>query len=136
MPFSTISSTKPGHITPVSAFAAGNAGPSRSGHQDSRIRCASYLSIAIGGVMTVTDGTLGRGAADPVSDAEDFATMAKSAGRPRKTPIRAASVLYMLTPQTRMSPFDVNMAVDAGYKFITCYDGVAIPDVSGIVQDA
>ncbi len=80
--------------------------------------------------MTTTDGALG------ASDAEEYSTRTKSAGRARKKPLRAPSVLYMLTPQQRMSPFDVNMAVDAGYKFITCYDGVEIPDVSGLVQDA
>ncbi len=84
----------------------------------------------------MSEGVVGRGASDPTLDAEDFSTKTKGVAKPRKKAIRAASVLYMLTPQLRMSPFDVNMAVDAGYKFITSYDGVAIPDVSGLVQDA
>jgi len=45
-------------------------------------------------------------------------------------------VLYMLSPQKFMSPFDCNMALDAGYKTVLPYDGVTVDDVYGLVQDA
>ncbi|WP_280643019.1 NAD(P)-dependent methylenetetrahydromethanopterin dehydrogenase [Methylocapsa acidiphila] len=35
-----------------------------------------------------------------------------------------------------MSPFDVNMALDAGYDSITPYSGVTLEDVTPLVQDA
>lgn len=45
-------------------------------------------------------------------------------------------VLYMLSPQKFMSPFDCNMAVDSGYKVVLPYDGVTVSDVGALVQDA
>lgn len=45
-------------------------------------------------------------------------------------------ILYMLSPQKFMSPFDCNMAVDSGYKVVLPYDGVAVGDVGALVQDA
>lgn len=35
-----------------------------------------------------------------------------------------------------MSPFDVNMALDAGYDSVTAYTDVALADVGNLVQDA
>ncbi|MET0482462.1 MAG: NAD(P)-dependent methylenetetrahydromethanopterin dehydrogenase [Aestuariivirgaceae bacterium] len=46
------------------------------------------------------------------------------------------SILHMITPLKLMSPFDVNMATDAGYDMIATYTGVEIKDVQGLVQDA
>jgi methylene-tetrahydromethanopterin dehydrogenase len=45
-------------------------------------------------------------------------------------------VLHMLTPLKHMSPFDVNMALDAGFDATLTYTGVALEEVSGLVQDA
>jgi len=42
----------------------------------------------------------------------------------------------MLTPQKHMSPFDVNMAADAGYKVIVPYINTGLDEVTGLVQDA
>jgi methylene-tetrahydromethanopterin dehydrogenase len=48
----------------------------------------------------------------------------------------AAPILHMLSPQKHMSPFDVNMAADAGYKVIVPYINVTLEEVTGLVQDA
>jgi methylene-tetrahydromethanopterin dehydrogenase len=48
----------------------------------------------------------------------------------------ATPILHMLSPQKHMSPFDVNMAADAGYKVIVPYINVAQEEVTGLVQDA
>lgn len=48
----------------------------------------------------------------------------------------ARSILHMLTPLKHMSPFDVNMAVDAGFETVATYTGVTLPDVTSLVQDS
>lgn len=45
-------------------------------------------------------------------------------------------ILHMLTPLSQMSPFDVNMALDAGFDVVVPYVGVRAGDVTGLVQDA
>jgi methylene-tetrahydromethanopterin dehydrogenase len=45
-------------------------------------------------------------------------------------------ILHMLTPLKYMSPFDVNMAVDAGFEVLIPYTSVTPSDVAGLVQDA
>jgi methylene-tetrahydromethanopterin dehydrogenase len=45
-------------------------------------------------------------------------------------------ILHMFTPGAQMSPFDVNMAADAGYQVIAPYCGVGLDAVSGLTQDA
>ena len=45
-------------------------------------------------------------------------------------------ILHMLDPRANVSPFDVNMAVDAGYEVVVPYSGVGAGDVAGLVQDA
>ncbi|MDR4307822.1 methylenetetrahydromethanopterin dehydrogenase [Chelatococcus sambhunathii] len=47
-----------------------------------------------------------------------------------------APILHMLTPLGKTSPFDVNMAVDAGFSNIAYYTGVGLRDVAGLTQDA
>jgi methylene-tetrahydromethanopterin dehydrogenase len=44
-------------------------------------------------------------------------------------------ILHFLTPLPNVSPFDVNMAVDAGFVVAT-YTGVGLGDVVGLTQDA
>lgn len=48
----------------------------------------------------------------------------------------ATPILHMFSPQKHMSPFDVNMAADAGYKVIVPYINVALEEVTGLTQDA
>jgi methylene-tetrahydromethanopterin dehydrogenase len=45
-------------------------------------------------------------------------------------------ILHMLTPLKHMSPFDVNMALDAGFDATIPYTNVTVEDVNGLVQDA
>ncbi len=42
----------------------------------------------------------------------------------------------MLSPLKHVSPFDVNMALDAGYDAVIPYPGVSPEEVAGLVQDA
>jgi len=44
-------------------------------------------------------------------------------------------ILHFLTPLPNVSPFDVNMAADAGFV-IQSYTGITIKDVAGLTQDA
>ena len=46
------------------------------------------------------------------------------------------NILHMISPQENVSPFDVNMACDAGYDFVVPYTSVNLTDVKGLVQDA
>lgn len=45
-------------------------------------------------------------------------------------------ILHMITPQKHMSPFDVNMALDAGWNAVIPYSGVVLDEVRPLVQDA
>jgi methylene-tetrahydromethanopterin dehydrogenase len=45
-------------------------------------------------------------------------------------------ILHMLSPLKHMSPFDANMAVDAGFDAVLPYTNVECGDVTGLVQDA
>ncbi|MBC7945574.1 MAG: methylenetetrahydromethanopterin dehydrogenase [Burkholderiales bacterium] len=45
-------------------------------------------------------------------------------------------LLHMMTPTRNVSPFDVNMAYDAGYDAITSYTEVTLDQVQGLTQDA
>ena len=66
-------------------------------------------------------------------------TAAKSA-RPKKAAAKSAPgnlpILYMLSPQKFMSPFDCNIAADSGYKIVLPYENVTTADVEALVQDA
>jgi methylene-tetrahydromethanopterin dehydrogenase len=46
------------------------------------------------------------------------------------------SILHLLTAAKNPSPFDVNMAYDAGFDKIMPYTHVTLAEVSGLVQDA
>jgi len=48
----------------------------------------------------------------------------------------AKNILHMVTPLAHMSPFDVNMALDAGYDATVPYTNVSAKEVTGLVQDA
>ena len=44
-------------------------------------------------------------------------------------------VLHMFTPGRQMSPFDINMAADAGYQIIAPYCEVGIDAIAALTQD-
>tara|TARA_E500000331_G_C17187180_1_gene683160 strand:+ start:39 stop:935 length:897 start_codon:yes stop_codon:yes gene_type:complete len=46
------------------------------------------------------------------------------------------NILHMISPQENVSPFDVNMACDAGYDLVIPYTNVNLTDVKGLVQDS
>jgi methylene-tetrahydromethanopterin dehydrogenase len=48
----------------------------------------------------------------------------------------AKAILHMLEPNKHMSPFDVNMAADAGYDTIVPYTHVELDEVRALTQDA
>jgi len=45
-------------------------------------------------------------------------------------------ILHLFTPAAQASPFDVNMAYDAGYDAVVPYTGVTLADVTALTQDA
>jgi len=45
------------------------------------------------------------------------------------------NILHMVTPAKHISPFDANMALDAGYDAVITYSDVAIDEITGLVQD-
>jgi methylene-tetrahydromethanopterin dehydrogenase len=48
----------------------------------------------------------------------------------------AKNILHMITPLAHMSPFDVNMALDAGYDATASYTNVSLGEVTDLIQDA
>ena len=46
------------------------------------------------------------------------------------------NILHIISPQENISPFDANMAIDAGYDIVIPYTNVNLTDVKGLVQDA
>ncbi len=44
-------------------------------------------------------------------------------------------ILHMFTPARQMSPFDINMAADAGYQIIVPYSDVTLDGITGLTQD-
>lgn len=45
-------------------------------------------------------------------------------------------ILHMVTPADNVSPFDANMAADAGYQIIIPHCGIDSSSIAGLVQDA
>lgn len=46
------------------------------------------------------------------------------------------NIIHMVTPTKHVSPFDVNMALDAGYDAALSYANVTLEEITGLVQDA
>ncbi|MCK0208976.1 methylenetetrahydromethanopterin dehydrogenase [Starkeya koreensis] len=46
-----------------------------------------------------------------------------------------APILHIVSPLRHVSPFDVNMAVDAGYATILPYSGVTLDEIADLTQD-
>jgi methylene-tetrahydromethanopterin dehydrogenase len=44
-------------------------------------------------------------------------------------------ILHMFTPGRQMSPFDVNMAADAGWQMVVAYGDVALEGITAMTQD-
>lgn len=61
---------------------------------------------------------------------------ARKPAAPRKKQTKATPVLHFLSTQAFASPFDVNMAVDAGYKVVIPHTNTRLDDTRGLVQDA
>lgn len=47
-----------------------------------------------------------------------------------------ASILHMFTPAANLSPFDVNMAIDAGWQHCIPYTALGVADIPAMTQDA
>jgi methylene-tetrahydromethanopterin dehydrogenase len=63
--------------------------------------------------------------------------MRRRGARPREEEAVAdRNILHMITPLKHVSPFDVNMALDAGYDAVVPYISVSLGEVPGLVQDA
>ena len=45
-------------------------------------------------------------------------------------------ILHLFTPMAQASPFDVNMAYDAGYDAVVPYTNVALAQVAALTQGA
>ncbi|PZP57364.1 MAG: methylenetetrahydromethanopterin dehydrogenase, partial [Azospira oryzae] len=45
-------------------------------------------------------------------------------------------ILHIFTPTRHVSPFDVNMALDAGYNAVASYTDVMLDQVASLTQDA
>jgi methylene-tetrahydromethanopterin dehydrogenase len=54
----------------------------------------------------------------------------------RRRTIDRPFILHMITPGKQMSPFDINMAADAGYGVLPVYSDVTLAGVTGLTQDA
>jgi methylene-tetrahydromethanopterin dehydrogenase len=50
--------------------------------------------------------------------------------------MQKVSILHLITSAKNASPFDVNMAYDAGFEKIMPYTNVELKEVTGLVQDA
>jgi methylene-tetrahydromethanopterin dehydrogenase len=48
----------------------------------------------------------------------------------------AKNILHMLSSLKHMSPFDVNMALDAGFDSVTSYGNVTLDEIRPLIQDA
>ncbi len=46
------------------------------------------------------------------------------------------NILHMVTPTKHISPFDANMALDAGYDAVLTYSNVTLDEITGLVQDS
>lgn len=46
------------------------------------------------------------------------------------------TIMHMLDPMEHTSPFDINMAVDAGFDIVIPYSNVKLEQINSIVQDA
>jgi methylene-tetrahydromethanopterin dehydrogenase len=50
--------------------------------------------------------------------------------------MKKASILHLITTAKNASPFDVNMAIDAGFDYLIPYTNVLVDEVVALTQDA
>ena len=50
--------------------------------------------------------------------------------------MKKRSIIHMLNAEPNTSPFDINMAVDAGFDVVVPYANVELDRVNGLIQDA
>ena len=50
--------------------------------------------------------------------------------------MQRATILHMFTPAPNLSPFDVNMAIDAGWQHCIPYTGLDVGQIPDFTQDA
>jgi methylene-tetrahydromethanopterin dehydrogenase len=86
--------------------------------------------------MSTEEGLLAQEAQGALADYEARSAKPQRPVRLAKKRRGATPILYMLSPQKYMSPFDTNMAIDSGYKVILPYANVTLGDVHMLVQDA
>ena len=81
---------------------------------------------------------LNRGAqiAKMLASASGSTRRATAPDAPMGETVTHKNILHMMTPLKHMSPFDVNMALDAGYDAVVPYTSVGLDEVAGLVQDA
>jgi len=70
-----------------------------------------------------------------VGSSEESSQRRAAPRRARKQP-QATPILHFLSTQAFASPFDVNMAVDAGFKVVVPHTNAALEHTTGLVQDA
>ncbi len=69
------------------------------------------------------------------SQSADVEQPSHSAGKSRKTRL-GTPILHFLSTQEFASPFDVNMAVDAGFKVVVPHTNARLEHTTNLVQDA
>ena len=72
---------------------------------------------------------------DAASESDQRKTVRKAIA-PNKARVNATPILHFLSTQSFASPFDVNMAVDAGFKVVIPHTNVRLDNTAGLVQDA
>jgi methylene-tetrahydromethanopterin dehydrogenase len=72
---------------------------------------------------------------DAASESDQRKTVRKAIA-PKKARVNATPILHFLSTQSFASPFDVNMAVDAGFKVVIPHTNVRLDNTAGLVQDA
>ena len=53
-----------------------------------------------------------------------------------KNDMKKVTILHLITAAKNASPFDVNMAFDAGFENIVPYTNITLNEVTGLTQDA
>lgn len=70
------------------------------------------------------------------SESEPAVKRSSKAGRKAPARSKATPILHFLSTQPFASPFDVNMAVDAGYKVVITHTNAKLEHTTPLVQDA
>src|SRR5688572_20756588 len=102
----------------------------------SRLACGStYLPPGVPCMRMDDQSNLLSEIAPTQTGASEGGQQPASARRSRKQP-SATPILHFLSTQAFASPFDVNMAVDAGFKVVVPHTNAGLEHTTGLVQDA